>query len=982
MSSPVLALLSEPDYGLKAHALETLDQSVDYEWAQIADHISQIEELHEDNKFPAPELAALVASKVYYNLGEYDASMRFALLSGDRFDLSAKTEYVQTIVSKCLSEYIKEAQQAYGKHTSSSATATATDSQPIDARLVAVAERMISQCIKEGDYKLALGVSLEARRLDIIQKILGEVKPSEDKLDLIHYVLESSITVVSSGEFRREVLQALVPLTLTGLDTPDYFAVCKIIVQLNDADLAVRLFDDLLSDKSEKSSDKKLTAFQVAFDLVSSAPQRLVDRVSQAVASHAESNKAYAQVVRILSGVPTCDYNITFLQKHNQTDLSILNKTKSLLDGRNSIFHSAVTFENAFMHAGTTADGFFRSNLEWLSRATNWTKFSATAALGVIHQGDLSQGMRILQPYLPSNTSNSPGTCYSQGGSLYALGLIFAGHGRQVLDYLRQFLAEQGETATQAGPSLHGQDLEVVYHGASLGVGVAGMASGNVELYEELRNILFSDSAVAGEAAGLAMGLVMAGTAGGDNEEAEIAQAEMLQYAHDTQHEKIIRSLAMGIALINYGKEHAADEIIERLIAEQDPILRYGGAFTIALAYAGTGSNYAVKRLLHIAVSDLSNDVRRAAVMGLGFILMRNYTAVPRMVELLSESHNPHVRYGTAMALGISCAGTGLKQAIEVLEPMLKDPVDFVRQGSMIALAMILIQQNDKTCPKLKQIREGFAKVIAAKHEDAMARFGAAVAQGIIDAGGRNVTISMEHAQTGSLNMSSVIGLAVFVQYWYWFPLTHFLSLALTPTMIVGVREDLKMPKFEFTCNANPALFEYVPKIEVKNEKAPEKLVTAILSTTKKAQHRAKKTKKKRSGDQDSDVEMEDQNEDKPKEDAETTMDVDDENASSSAVATAVAAPIAPEKQSFKVENLSRVLPSQLKYISFDKAGRFVPIRNFCGVGGVIVVVDQKPSEAVELMQTVRQANSPDDEENEAPLPEPFVYDDALDEVE
>ena len=33
----------------------------------------------------------------------------------------------------------------------------------------------------------------------------------------------------------------------------------------------------------------------------------------------------------------------------------------------------------------------------------------------------------------------------------------------------------------------------------------------------------------------------------------------------------------------------------------------------------------------------------------------------PSVVSLLSESYNPHVRYGAAIALGISCAGTGLK---------------------------------------------------------------------------------------------------------------------------------------------------------------------------------------------------------------------------------------------------------------------------------------------------------------------------------
>ena len=33
----------------------------------------------------------------------------------------------------------------------------------------------------------------------------------------------------------------------------------------------------------------------------------------------------------------------------------------------------------------------------------------------------------------------------------------------------------------------------------------------------------------------------------------------------------------------------------------------------------------------------------------------------PSVVSLLSESYNPHVRYGAAMALGIACSGTGLK---------------------------------------------------------------------------------------------------------------------------------------------------------------------------------------------------------------------------------------------------------------------------------------------------------------------------------
>ena len=59
---------------------------------------------------------------------------------------------------------------------------------------------------------------------------------------------------------------------------------------------------------------------------------------------------------------------------------------QNAVEVRNSVCHSAIIFANAIMHSGTTVDTFLRENLDWLSRATNWAKFSATAGLGVIHR--------------------------------------------------------------------------------------------------------------------------------------------------------------------------------------------------------------------------------------------------------------------------------------------------------------------------------------------------------------------------------------------------------------------------------------------------------------------------------------------------------------------------------------------------------------------------------------------------------------------
>uniref|UniRef100_A0A8W8IHE2 Uncharacterized protein n=1 Tax=Magallana gigas TaxID=29159 RepID=A0A8W8IHE2_MAGGI len=123
-----------------------------------------------------------------------------------------------------------------------------------------------------------------------------------------------------------------------------------------------------------------------------------------------------------------------------------------------------------------------------------------------------------------------------------------------------------------------------------------------------------------------------------------------------------------------------ADALIDSLCLDKDPILRWSGMFTLAMAYCGSGSNQAIRKLLHVAVSDVNDDVRRVAVTSLGFLLFRTPEQCPQVVSLLSESYNPHVRFGAAMALGIACAGTGLKEALNLLEPMTNDPVNYVRQ--------------------------------------------------------------------------------------------------------------------------------------------------------------------------------------------------------------------------------------------------------------------------------------------------------------
>jgi 26S proteasome regulatory subunit N2 len=89
------------------------------------------------------------------------------------------------------------------------------------------------------------------------------------------------------------------------------------------------------------------------------------------------------------------------------------------------------------------------------------------------------------------------------------------------------------------------------------------MGGRNMEAYDDLKQTLFTDTAVGGEAAGYAMGLIMLGT--GDSTIAN----EMLTYTRETQHEKIIRGLAIGLAFLYFGRQDQADEIAKELLAEK-----------------------------------------------------------------------------------------------------------------------------------------------------------------------------------------------------------------------------------------------------------------------------------------------------------------------------------------------------------------------------------------------------------------------------
>jgi len=304
---------------------------------------------------------------------------------------------------------------------------------------------------------------------------------------------------------------------------------------------------------------------------------------------------------------------------------------------------------------------------------------------------------------------------------------------------------------------------------------------------------------------------------------------------------------------------------------------------------------------------------------------------------------------------------------------MTKDAVDYVRQGAFIALAMVLVQRSEKQEPEVAEFRKTLEKIIEDKHEDTMTKFGCIIAEGIVNAGGRNVTLAL-HAPSGHKRMAACVGMAMFSQYWYWYPLVPMLSLAFSPTSVIGLNKDLNMPVISMKSNAPPELFAYPPMKEEKKKDLGPAAPTAVLSITEKAKKRELKRTKSQGG-MDVDKEGEDKDGEKKEEKKEGDMDVDKEGEDKDGEKKEEKEEEKPTDHEI-VQNPARVTIPQRQFITFDQDDRYVPVRpGAIATSGIILLTDTKPDEEQHIVENSIVAPEGDEPEGDEPdPPEPFEY--------
>jgi len=121
--------------------------------------------LYEKEEFKERHLAGLVASKVYYHLGSFDNALQYALGAGKLFNVDESSEYVETIIAKCIDHYTKLQVENFQ-------TKDASEVKPVDSRLEDIVNRTFQRCFDDKKFKAAIGIAIETRRLDVVEKAI------------------------------------------------------------------------------------------------------------------------------------------------------------------------------------------------------------------------------------------------------------------------------------------------------------------------------------------------------------------------------------------------------------------------------------------------------------------------------------------------------------------------------------------------------------------------------------------------------------------------------------------------------------------------------------------------------------------------------------------------------------------------------------------------------------------------------------------
>lgn len=454
----------------------------------------------------------------------------------------------------------------------------------------------------------------------------------------------------------------------------------------------------------------------------------------------------------------------------------------------------ASAFVNSFANAGFGNDNMMLvegDKSSWIWKTKDDGMLSTTASMGMLLHGDVEVGLDTIDKFTYANEDNI------KAGALLAIGILNSG----VRIDSEPALALLSDTDNLEAKNVPMRVASI------MGLGLAYAGSNKEELLEVLLPIVEDGSLnmQLSATAAVSLGLIFVGSSNHQVSEA-IATTLMDEERQKHLKDKWTRFMALGLALLYFGRQEEVDVILDILKAVDHPMAKPTSVLASVCAWAGTGTVLKLQELLHICNELIEEKeenkgdelVQSYAVLGLSLIAMGEEVGqdmILRQFGHLMHYGSSNIRKAVPLAMGLISPSNPQMKIYDTLSRYSHDNDNDVAINAIFAMGLCGAGTNNA---RLAQLLRQLASYY---HRDADSLFMVRIAQGLLHMGKGTMTLNPFHTDRQVLSRVSAAGLLtvlvsmidakqfVLAEHHY---LLYFLITAMYPRFLVTLDEDFK----------------------------------------------------------------------------------------------------------------------------------------------------------------------------------------------
>ncbi|EYE94014.1 proteasome regulatory particle base subunit RPN1 [Aspergillus ruber CBS 135680] len=454
----------------------------------------------------------------------------------------------------------------------------------------------------------------------------------------------------------------------------------------------------------------------------------------------------------------------------------------------------ASAFVNSFANAGYGNDKMMLVDADkssWVWKTKDDGMLSTTASLGMLLQGDVEEGLDKIDKFTYATEDQI------KAGALLAIGILNSGV-RLDSDPALALLSDPDNLDAKNVP------MRVA---SIMGLGLAYAGSNKEELLEVLLPIVEDvslDMQLSAMAA-VSLGLIFVGSSNHQVSEA-IATTLMDEDRQKHLKDKWTRFMALGLALLYFGRQEEVDVILDILKAVDHPMAKPTSVLASVCAWAGTGTVLKLQELLHICNEMIEEKeeskgdelVQSYAVLGLSLIAMGEEVGqdmILRQFGHLMHYGASNIRKAVPLAMGLISPSNPQMKVYDTLSRYSHDNDNDVAINAIFAMGLCGAgTKNARLAQLLRQLASYY-------HRDPNSLFMVRIAQGLLHMGKGTMTLNPFHTDRQVLSRVSAAGLLtvlvslidakqfILAEQHY---LLYFLITAMYPRFLITLDEDLQ----------------------------------------------------------------------------------------------------------------------------------------------------------------------------------------------